>query len=135
MHREPFPQRMPDRDTALTGAPPERVGLTISPLTFMVIVLVQGVLLAGTAVSLTLFVAQPELLQRLVGKPAFDQGRALASVGGQWPSRAVSIAASGPLRAEAGRHTALGVRLLPADGEEESCLVMQDVEGNEFCLD
>lgn len=27
------------------------------------------------------------------------------------------------------------VRLLPADGEEESCLVMQDVEGNEFCLD
>jgi hypothetical protein len=27
------------------------------------------------------------------------------------------------------------VRLLPADGVEESCLVMQDIEGNEFCLD
>jgi hypothetical protein len=27
------------------------------------------------------------------------------------------------------------VRLLPADEENESCLVMQDVEGNEFCLD
>jgi hypothetical protein len=26
------------------------------------------------------------------------------------------------------------VRLLPADEENESCLVMQDVEGNEFCL-
>jgi hypothetical protein len=27
------------------------------------------------------------------------------------------------------------VRLLRADGIEESCLVMQDIEGNEFCLD
>ncbi len=27
------------------------------------------------------------------------------------------------------------VRLLEADGTSESCLVMQDVEGNEFCLD
>ena len=27
------------------------------------------------------------------------------------------------------------VRLLPADGDNESCLVMQDIEGNEFCLD
>ncbi|WP_405896907.1 VOC family protein [Streptomyces sp. NBC_00727] len=26
-------------------------------------------------------------------------------------------------------------KLLPADGENESCLNMQDVEGNEFCLD
>jgi hypothetical protein len=25
--------------------------------------------------------------------------------------------------------------LLRADGFNESCLVMQDVEGNEFCLD
>jgi hypothetical protein len=33
---------------------------------------------------------------------------------------------------------ALGARrlhLLPADDENEACLVMQDVEGNEFCLD
>ena len=30
---------------------------------------------------------------------------------------------------------AVRVRLLPADGDNESCLVMQDVEGNEFCLD
>jgi hypothetical protein len=27
------------------------------------------------------------------------------------------------------------VRLLPADDENESCIVMQDVEGNELCLD
>ena len=26
-------------------------------------------------------------------------------------------------------------RLLSADGYNESCLVMQDIEGNEFCLD
>jgi hypothetical protein len=26
-------------------------------------------------------------------------------------------------------------RLLLADDDNESCLVMQDVEGNEFCLD
>src|ERR1700724_2474124 len=30
---------------------------------------------------------------------------------------------------------AVRVRLLPADGGNESCLVMQDIEGNEFCLD
>ncbi|MDR6974363.1 hypothetical protein J2X68_001041 [Streptomyces sp. 3330] len=42
------------------------------------------------------------------------------------------------LEAECARLVALGavrVRLLAADGENESCLVMQDVEGNEFCLD
>jgi Glyoxalase-like domain len=42
------------------------------------------------------------------------------------------------LEAEAARLEAVGarrVRLLLADGENESCLVMQDVEGNEFCLD
>ncbi len=42
------------------------------------------------------------------------------------------------LEAECARLTALGarrVRLLPADDENEACLVMQDVEGNEFCLD
>ncbi|MEV4708406.1 VOC family protein [Actinoplanes sp. NPDC049316] len=42
------------------------------------------------------------------------------------------------LEAEAERLTALGarrVRLLRADGFNESCLVMQDVEDNEFCLD
>ena len=42
------------------------------------------------------------------------------------------------LEAECTRLVALGaarVRLLRADGENESCLVMQDVEGNEFCLD
>ncbi|KGJ77454.1 hypothetical protein GY21_07870 [Cryobacterium roopkundense] len=30
---------------------------------------------------------------------------------------------------------AVRVQLLPADDENESCLVMQDIEGNEFCLD
>ncbi|MDG9690177.1 hypothetical protein CJI59_06515 [Streptomyces sp. Alain-F2R5] len=42
------------------------------------------------------------------------------------------------LEAECARLVALGgvrVRLLTADEENESCLVMQDVEGNEFCLD
>jgi len=42
------------------------------------------------------------------------------------------------LEAECARLVALGaarVRLLPADEENESCLVMQDIEGNEFCLD
>ncbi|MED5814638.1 VOC family protein [Mycolicibacterium sp. 050232] len=42
------------------------------------------------------------------------------------------------LEAECARLVALGavrVRLLPADGINESCIVMQDVEGNEFCLD
>ena len=41
------------------------------------------------------------------------------------------------LEAECARLVALGagrLRLLPADDENESCLVMQDVEGNEFCL-
>ena len=42
------------------------------------------------------------------------------------------------LEAEGARLEALGasrVQLLVADDENESCLVMQDVEGNEFCLD
>ena len=42
------------------------------------------------------------------------------------------------LEAEAARLETLGarrLRLLPADEENEACLVMQDVEGNEFCLD
>ena len=42
------------------------------------------------------------------------------------------------LEAECARLVPLGavrVRLLPAGGGDESCLVMQDVEGNEFCLD
>jgi Glyoxalase-like domain len=42
------------------------------------------------------------------------------------------------LEAECARLVALGavrVRLLPADGDNESCLVIQDIEGNEFCLD
>ena len=32
-------------------------------------------------------------------------------------------------------HGATRVRLMLADGVSESCLVMQDIEGNEFCLD
>jgi len=42
------------------------------------------------------------------------------------------------LETECARLVALGgtrVRLLEADEDNESCLVMQDVEGNEFCLD
>ena len=42
------------------------------------------------------------------------------------------------LEAECERLEALGatrVRLMTADEENESCLVMQDIEGNEFCLD
>ncbi len=42
------------------------------------------------------------------------------------------------LEAECARLLPLGaqrVQLLEADGVNESCLVMRDVEGNEFCLD
>lgn len=42
------------------------------------------------------------------------------------------------LEAEADRLEALGasrIRLMLADEHNESCLVMADVEGNEFCLD
>ena len=42
------------------------------------------------------------------------------------------------LEAEAARLVPLGARrlhLLPADEEDEACLVMHEVEGNEFCLD
>ena len=42
------------------------------------------------------------------------------------------------LEAECARLLPLGatrVRLMVADEHNESCLVMQDVEGNEFCLD
>ena len=42
------------------------------------------------------------------------------------------------LEAECARLVPLGavrVRLLLADDYNESCLVMQDIEGNEFCLD
>jgi hypothetical protein len=42
------------------------------------------------------------------------------------------------LEGECARLVALGakrVRLLVADGVNESCLVMEDVEGNDFCLD
>jgi len=42
------------------------------------------------------------------------------------------------LEAECARLVELGaarVRLLPAGDGEESCIVMQDIEGNEFCLD
>lgn len=42
------------------------------------------------------------------------------------------------LETECTRLVAVGatrVQLLAADDENESCLVMQDIEGNEFCLD
>ncbi|GHH40854.1 VOC family protein [Streptomyces candidus] len=42
------------------------------------------------------------------------------------------------LEAECARLVALGavhLYTMRADGENESCVVMQDIEGNEFCLD
>ncbi|QDY79473.1 VOC family protein [Streptomyces qinzhouensis] len=42
------------------------------------------------------------------------------------------------LKAECARLVALGavvVQVLVADEENESCIAMQDIEGNEFCLD
>ncbi|MEV6778405.1 VOC family protein [Streptomyces syringium] len=42
------------------------------------------------------------------------------------------------LEAECARLVALGatcVQVLRADGYNESCIAMQDIEGNEFCLD
>ncbi len=50
----------------------------------------------------------------------------------------VGRSASPRFEAERDRLVALGatcVRVLVADEENESCIVMQDVEGNEFCLD
>jgi hypothetical protein len=50
----------------------------------------------------------------------------------------VGAARVAALEAECARLVLLGgtrVRLLEADEENESCLHMQDVEGNEFCLD
>lgn len=44
----------------------------------------------------------------------------------------------GVLMAESARLVALGARqqrIMEADEENESCIVMQDIEGNEFCLD
>lgn len=52
--------------------------------------------------------------------------------------RLTALEAEAEAEAEATRLEALGARrlyLLEADGVNESCLVMQDVEGNEFCLD
>jgi aminoglycoside phosphotransferase len=49
-----------------------------------------------------------------------------------------SLIPAAALEGECARLVALGgvrVRVLLADEENESCLVMQDVEGNEFCLD
>jgi len=42
------------------------------------------------------------------------------------------------LKAECERLVALGatlVRVLLADDENESCILMEDIEGHEFCLD
>lgn len=50
----------------------------------------------------------------------------------------VGEARQAALVAEGERLEALGatrVRLMPANDVDEACLVMQDVEGNEFCLD
>jgi len=50
----------------------------------------------------------------------------------------VGAARLAALRAEQARLEPLGAVYLYtqlADGEEESCITMQDVEGNEFCLD
>lgn len=50
----------------------------------------------------------------------------------------VSADRLGALESECARLLEFGatrVRLLRAAGGEESCIVMQDVEGNEFCLD
>ncbi len=51
---------------------------------------------------------------------------------------ALNVPLAGQPSLLAARLVALGgirVRLLPVNGDDESCLVMQDIEGNEFCLD
>ena len=48
------------------------------------------------------------------------------------------LSGGGSVEAECARLVALGAvreRLMRADGFNESCIVMQDIEGNEFCLD
>lgn len=66
--------------------------------------------------------------------PAAKQGSAFACVD---PGLDGSERLAG-LEAECARLVELGatrLRLLPAGDGEESCIVMRDVEGNEFCLD
>jgi hypothetical protein len=56
--------------TDLVGGRPQGGGFMIGPMTFMVLVFVQAALLVATAVSLTLIVARPDLLQQLTGAAA-----------------------------------------------------------------
>ena len=56
------------------------------------------------------------------------------------PKSVITLSEDGKFveRDAAGRQVALGavrVRLLPADDDNESCILMQDIEGNEFDLD
>jgi hypothetical protein len=82
----------------------------------------------------------PQVWARDCSSSAFPKARSsrigciltCGSAPGSWVKRLAA------LEAECARLVALGavrVRLLPADGNDESCLVVQDIEGNEFCLD
>ena len=56
----------------------------------------------------------------------------------QWATGLVGQERLAALEAECARLVALGAvrrELLIADEYNESCQVMQDIEGNEFCLD
>ncbi|MEU9289448.1 MFS transporter [Streptomyces sp. NPDC048275] len=97
-----------------------------------------GLLITAFAVGMivgspTLAVATLRLPRRstlVLALAVFAAGHVIAAL-----STSFTVAA---LEAECARLVALGAvrgRLLLADGFNESCLGMQDIEGNEFCLD
>lgn len=110
--------------------PPPPGGLTIGPMTFMMLVFIQAMLLVATAVSLTLIVARPDLVLQLTGASGPQ-----APASGLWsaaenpsrlergpPSRLV-LDLPRPIQAVAGQASNLGFRLLPP-GEYRGTLVL-----------
>jgi hypothetical protein len=115
--------------TDLVGGRPQGGGFMIGPMTFMVLVLVQAALLVATAVSLTLIVARPDLLQQLTGAAGFDgpaagiwSGESASRIERGGPSRLV-LDLPRPVQVVAGQASNLGFRLLPP-GEYRGTLVL-----------
>jgi hypothetical protein len=115
--------------TDLLSARPPGGGLTIGPATFIVLVFIQATLLVATAVSLTLIVARPDLLQQLTGAAGFDyppaaiwSGENASRIERAGPSRLV-LDLPRPIQVVAGQASNLGFRLLPP-GEYRGTLVL-----------
>jgi hypothetical protein len=104
-------------------------GFMIGPMTFMVLVFIQAMLLVATAVSLTLIVARPDLLQQLTGAAGLDYPAAAiwsgenASRAGRAGSSRLVLDLPRPIQVVAGQASSLGFRLLPP-GEYRGTLVL-----------